>query len=67
MSHLAKELRKTKETQLFIEVAADNTAARALYERAGFAVTGRRKAYYEKPGGARQDAIVMMKALAFQP
>jgi tRNA threonylcarbamoyladenosine biosynthesis protein TsaB len=63
MSHLAQELRKTKEAQLFIEVAADNEAGRALYAREGFAETGRRKAYYELPGGARQDAIVMMKAL----
>jgi tRNA threonylcarbamoyladenosine biosynthesis protein TsaB len=64
MSHLELELRKTKEVQLFIEVAADNEAGRALYESEGFTVTGRRKAYYEKPRGARQDAIVMMKALA---
>ncbi|WP_119273061.1 tRNA (adenosine(37)-N6)-threonylcarbamoyltransferase complex dimerization subunit type 1 TsaB [Taklimakanibacter deserti] len=64
MSHLGQELRKTKEAQLFIEVAADNEAGRALYVREGFSVTGRRRAYYEKPGGAREDAIVMMKALA---
>jgi ribosomal-protein-alanine N-acetyltransferase len=64
MSHLGDELRKTKEAQLFIEVAADNEAGRALYMREGFTVTGRRKAYYEKPGGTREDAIVMMKALA---
>ncbi|MGE0237147.1 MAG: tRNA (adenosine(37)-N6)-threonylcarbamoyltransferase complex dimerization subunit type 1 TsaB [Parvibaculaceae bacterium] len=64
MSRLAEDLRRTKEAQLFIEVAADNAAGRALYARQGFTVTGRRKAYYEKPGGARQDAIVMMKALA---
>jgi tRNA threonylcarbamoyladenosine biosynthesis protein TsaB len=64
MSHLAEELRKTKEAQLFIEVAADNAAGRALYSREGFTVTGRRNAYYELPGGVRQDAIVMMKALA---
>jgi tRNA threonylcarbamoyl adenosine modification protein YeaZ/ribosomal-protein-alanine acetyltransferase len=63
MSHLARELRKTKEAQVFIEVAADNWAGRALYEREGFAVTGRRKDYYERPGGARQDAIVMKKEL----
>jgi tRNA threonylcarbamoyladenosine biosynthesis protein TsaB len=63
MSHLARELRRTQEAQLFIEVAADNAAGRALYAREGFTVTGRRKAYYEKPGGARQDAIVMTKAL----
>jgi tRNA threonylcarbamoyl adenosine modification protein YeaZ len=64
MSHLAQELRLTKEAQLFIEVAADNDAARGLYQAQGFAVTGKRKAYYAKPGGARRDAIVMMKALA---
>lgn len=63
MSHLAAELRKAGLTQLFIEVAAGNDAARALYAEQDFAVTGRRKAYYEKPGGKREDAIVMMKAL----
>ncbi|MGE3875014.1 MAG: tRNA (adenosine(37)-N6)-threonylcarbamoyltransferase complex dimerization subunit type 1 TsaB [Parvibaculaceae bacterium] len=64
MSRLAEDLRKTKEARLFIEVAADNEAGRALYAREGFTVAGRRKAYYEMPGGARQDAIVMMKVLA---
>lgn len=64
MSHLTHELREAGLTQLFIEVAADNGAARALYERQDFTVTGKRKAYYEKPGGRREDAIVMMKALA---
>jgi tRNA threonylcarbamoyl adenosine modification protein YeaZ/ribosomal-protein-alanine acetyltransferase len=63
MSHLAAELRQAGLAQLFIEVAAGNDAARALYAEQKFAVTGRRKAYYEKPGGKREDAIVMMKAL----
>lgn len=63
MSHLAHELRQAGMAQLFIEVAAGNDAARALYAGQEFAVTGRRKAYYEKPGGKREDAIVMMKAL----
>ncbi|MFZ5671964.1 MAG: tRNA (adenosine(37)-N6)-threonylcarbamoyltransferase complex dimerization subunit type 1 TsaB [Pseudomonadota bacterium] len=63
MSHLAQELRQAGQAQLFIEVAAGNDAARALYTGQEFAVTGRRKAYYEKPGGKREDAIVMMKAL----
>lgn len=63
MSHLAHELRQAGLSQLFIEVAAGNDAARALYAEQDFAVTGRRKAYYEKPGGQREDAIVMMKAL----
>lgn len=64
MSHLAHELREAGLIQLFIEVAADNGAARAFYERENFTVMGKRKAYYEKPGGRREDAIVMMKALA---
>jgi ribosomal-protein-alanine N-acetyltransferase len=63
VSYLAGELRKTNDARLFIEVAADNEAGRALYTREGFAETGRRKAYYEMPGGARQDAVVMMKVL----
>jgi tRNA threonylcarbamoyl adenosine modification protein YeaZ len=64
MSHLAHELREAGLAQLFIEVAAENGAARALYAGQDFTVTGKRKAYYEKPGGRREDAIVMMKALA---
>ncbi|HTN98591.1 MAG TPA: tRNA (adenosine(37)-N6)-threonylcarbamoyltransferase complex dimerization subunit type 1 TsaB [Nordella sp.] len=63
LSHLADDLRQAGLARLFIEVAADNGAARALYAEQAFAVTGRRKAYYEKPGGQREDAIVMMKAL----
>jgi tRNA threonylcarbamoyladenosine biosynthesis protein TsaB len=64
MSHLTHEMHAAGLTRLFIEVAADNGAARALYEGEGFTMTGKRQAYYEKPGGRREDAIVMMKALA---
>jgi tRNA threonylcarbamoyl adenosine modification protein YeaZ len=64
MSHLIHELREMGLVQLFIEVAADNDAARALYACQDFTVTGKRRAYYAKPGGRREDAIVMMKALA---
>ena len=45
--------------RLFLEVAEDNVAARALYERAGFAQIGRRKAYYAAPDGGRTDALVL--------
>lgn len=45
--------------RLFLEVAEDNTAARALYARAGFVQTGRRKAYYETPTG-RTDALILV-------
>lgn len=44
---------------LFLEVAADNGAARALYEKFGFHETGRRKAYYKRADGTRVDAVLM--------
>ncbi|MEZ5854013.1 MAG: ribosomal protein S18-alanine N-acetyltransferase [Hyphomicrobiaceae bacterium] len=48
---------------LFLEVAADNTAAQALYKATGFAESGRRKGYYERPNAPSQDAIVMRAKL----
>ena len=36
---------------LFLEVEENNQPARKLYERAGFAVIGRRERYYNQPGG----------------
>ena len=47
----------------FLEVSAENAAARALYDSAGFAVAGRRKGYYVTPEGGRIDALVMTRAL----
>ncbi len=47
---------------LILEVRAGNHAAIALYESAGFADIGLRKAYYPAPQG-REDARVMRLAL----
>ena len=47
----------------FLEVAADNAAARALYLASGFTDSGRRKNYYENPQGGRIDALLMHRAL----
>ncbi|WP_374646543.1 GNAT family N-acetyltransferase [Tabrizicola sp.] len=47
----------------FLEVAADNAPARALYERAGFATAGRRRGYYAGPDGALVDALVLRREL----
>ncbi len=44
---------------LFLEVAEDNAAARALYARLGFVETGRRRNYYEKTDGSRVDARLL--------
>lgn len=48
---------------VFLEVAIDNAAARALYRRAGFVEIGRRKGYYRRRGGLLVDALVLKKAL----
>lgn len=48
-----------KATRLFLEVAEDNVAARALYERSGFINAGRRKDYYA-PG---RDALLLTREL----
>ncbi len=53
---------ETGSEAMFLEVAADNTAAIALYVATGFARVGLRKGYYPHPDGAR-DAIVMRRVL----
>lgn len=47
----------------FLEVAADNMAAQALYTKHGFAKSGLRKAYYRRPNGPTVDAVLMQAAL----
>ncbi len=64
LDEAAAMLRAGGTRRLFLEVAADNTAARALYAKYGFAPTGRRAGYYARGGGAAVDAIVMTLALA---
>lgn len=44
---------------MFLEVAADNNAARALYAALGFVPVGQRRGYY--PGGV--DALVLRRVL----
>lgn len=40
---------------IFLEVRDSNAAARALYEKCGFAIHGRRKSYYTAPA---EDAVL---------
>lgn len=47
---------------VFLEVRPSNIAARALYARMGFIEIGMRRDYYPA-GDAREDAIVMERAL----
>lgn len=46
-------------TRLFLEVAEDNPAARALYARLGFAAAGRRRGYYPRSDGLAADALIL--------
>ncbi|WP_135449599.1 MULTISPECIES: ribosomal protein S18-alanine N-acetyltransferase [Tabrizicola] len=48
----------------FLEVAADNDPARALYARAGFTEAGRRRSYYHAPDGVAVDALVLRRVLS---
>ncbi|PKP75663.1 MAG: ribosomal-protein-alanine acetyltransferase [Alphaproteobacteria bacterium HGW-Alphaproteobacteria-6] len=47
----------------FLEVAADNAAAIALYRAAGFAGAGRRRGYYGGAAAAPVDALVLSQPL----
>lgn len=47
----------------FLDVAEDNTTARALYTAAGYAETGRRRGYYTSATGAAVDALLLRKIL----
>lgn len=49
---------------LFLEVAEDNPAARALYAKAGFLTQGRRRAYYARSGAPAVDAFILSLNLA---
>ena len=50
-------------TKLFLEVAASNISARALYAACGFSEAGTRRDYYGRAHGGREDAIVMRKEI----
>lgn len=50
-------------TDLFLEVASDNAAARALYEKSGFMQAGQRKEYYARADGSRVDALILRRTV----
>ena len=49
---------------VFLEVEENNPPARRLYERAGFAVVGRRERYYRQSGGEPLNALLMRRDLS---
>lgn len=50
---------QTSATRFFLEVGANNAAARALYASLGFSPAGHRKGYYSAPGKPPEDALVL--------
>jgi ribosomal-protein-alanine N-acetyltransferase len=48
---------------VFLEVEENNRPARRLYERAGFAIVGRRERYYRQSGGDAANALLMRRDL----
>ncbi len=56
-------LAATRVDRLFLEVDAENTAARALYANFGFEQVGERKAYYRRAGARLAGALVMRRDL----
>lgn len=62
LAAVVTNLREDGVSQLSLEVAVDNAAALRLYEKAGFAPVGRRKAYYSRPGAAPVDGHILRLA-----
>ena len=52
---LLQEARNRGAERVFLEVRESNSAARALYEKCGFEIHGRRKSYYRDPS---EDAVL---------
>lgn len=48
-------------TRAFLDVSAENTAARTLYQTAGYTPIARRSAYYSHHDGRHSDALIMEK------
>ena len=49
--------------EMFLEVAAENEAAIALYSTLGFSPAGRRVKYYGRPDGPAVDAVILRTGL----
>ncbi len=56
LTRMIEEGRSEKAEKVWLEVRLSNSAARALYEKAGFMEVGRRRGYYSN---GKEDALVM--------
>lgn len=63
MARFIDTARERGATQAFLEVAADNAAALALYDGCSLARVGLRPRYYTAPDGSKIDAVVMTRTI----
>lgn len=63
MAQWESQLIQREVSEVFLEVAADNMPAQALYTSCGFAKSGLRAGYYTRRGANAVDALLMRKAL----
>lgn len=63
LDHLTRVARGADCEILLLEVRRSNRSALALYDKAGFARVGERKAYYPAHNGTREDALLLSYAL----
>jgi ribosomal-protein-alanine N-acetyltransferase len=63
LADIQSRLTEAHARALFLEVDETNLAAMALYARMGFREVGRRRGYYQKPGGPTATALVLRKDL----
>ncbi len=61
---LLSTLARENAERLFLDVAEDNTAARALYKAFDFNQVGLRKGYYARRGAAPACALVLCREIA---
>lgn len=61
LAELMRESRARGAATIFLEVAETNAAALALYNAAGFTLSGRRKGYFRQSEGAAIDALVLSR------
>lgn len=62
LSAICAEAGRRNSHSVFLEVAADNCAARVLYTASGFVRIGRRRNYYRREAG-RVDALVLRRKI----
>lgn len=63
MAEAEKDLAAAGVKKIFLEVAENNDAARALYAKIGYYEVNRRQGYYKQMNGSVIDALVMAKEL----